>query len=326
MKKVTLGLFIFSLVFVLSGCVGLNEKAAEKVPGKFFEIGSLNFAWGGETHTVCNDGRVYSKASNVDYAKFLGSLTAPEILELQELLGTKTIVYEETFDDPDLFDDDHSLFLNYIGASDSQNIDYDKYSQVKKSLENMIKSLDRQEVVSIRRDSAKESILQWQDSKILSFKSYLKGDDISIQVNFTDFNAQQLEIINRMRNDYLARGLDASVAEYRVEEEGFIYGVEIYNQFLSIVAWPRVVYSMDQMTKLFSVEASQLTDMDHVTAERLEVAIENVTDSDFLDRIRERKGESLLVVWQENGRKMGSKYDFSLAFSDPQVGLNEICK
>ena len=327
MKKMILGALSLVLVLVFSGCVNVVQKPAEKIAGKFFEIGYRSFAWGGETQTVCNDGRIYSVATNADFANFLGFLTAKNVDKLQGLIGTNTIAYKEVFDTPNTADASYEVSLNYNGEKENQDIDYDKYVKVDKALESMVKDLERQEVLSIRRDSGLESIVQWKDSAILSFKAYVDGKNkIDASVDFKDLNPKQLEIINRMASDYEQRGLNTGVAEYAIEEDGLIYDLQIYSNFLSITTWPKVVYTMEQMTKLLSIDTQQLTDMDHVTAKRVEVLIERVTDSEIVKAIRENHFGYLWVVWNEGGKKVGSKYDVSLAFGDPQVGLDEICK
>jgi len=322
-----LGFLSLVLVLVFSGCVNVVQKTAEKIPGKFFEIGSHSFAWGGETQTVCNDGRIYSVAKNADFAKFLGFLTSSNVNKLQGLIGTNTIAYKEVFDTPNTADASYEVSLNYNGVNEKQDIDQDKYVKVAKALESMVKDLERQEVVSIRRDSGLESIVQWKDSAIISFKGYVDGKNkIDARVDFKDLNSKQLEIINRMASDYEQRGLNTGVAEYAIEEDSVVYGLQIYSNSLSITTWPKVVYTMEQMTNLLSIDAQQLINMDHVTAKRVEVLIERVTDPEIVKAIRENHFGYLWVVWNEGGRKVGSKYNLSLAFGDPQVGIDEVCK
>lgn len=321
MRKIVKVCLLFFLLVSLSACVNtVKEKDLSTKTGKFFEIGSDSPAWGGSKYIFCNNGDIYSLGlGDVQFASYLGTAKFSDMKEIEKLLGPNSIEYQQYFDDPQAFDDEHTSFLNYDAVEPKRELDADAYRNIAHSINLIIDENKQEDAVAVVKTKNSQKVVQWRDSAVLSY-SQLLGDRIDQRIYLADLNEEQKIIINRMNEDYKKLGLNTTHANYLVEEDSKIYIVDIYNEFFSIGTYPNKNYKLEDFIKVLPAEKEEIVKDNYKGS----VPVEKVTDSDIVKNIKDNKLGRVRINWQEGDQKMASEYDLRLGYK--QVEASEICK
>jgi len=325
MKKVLTFFSFLVLTFLLVGCTNnsaVPAASSEDVSGVMVELGADSPAWGDSTQVICNNGDIYKKFKNVDFAYLMGQAPAKELKSLRKDLGGNTIHYNKYHDDPNAFDDEVTLTLDYVTSNPAVDIDDDKYAKVSRKAQKIIKENEDYFALNIKKTSRIDFLVEWRDSAKLSFAELI-GDRFDIRINVSDLNDEQRGIIQRMERDYKEKGLNTIISEYTIREKDSILTLKLYGDFFSITTWPKINLTMDALISKFSFDPSEVKALKG-DGDFSSVDLTKVTDQQSIEDIKNRQLSNFRLLWSEGERHKVGEFLLQLGFK--KVSSKQICE
>ena len=325
MKKVLSFFSFLLLTFLLVGCTNNSSAPAdssEDTSGIMVELGADSPAWGDSTQVICNNGAIYKKFKNVDFAYLMGQTSAKDLKGLKKDLGEDTMHYEKYHDDPNAFDDEVTVTLDYVTSNPAVEIDDDTYAIFSRKIQEIVKKNEDYFALNIKKTSRIDFLVEWRDSAKLSFTELI-GDKFDITIDVVDLNDEQQGIIKKMERDYKEKGLNTIISEYTIRENDSILTLKLYGDFFSITTWPKINLTMDTLISKFNFDPAEVKALKG-DGDFSSVGLTEVTDQQSIEDIKNHQLGNFRLLWPDGDRHKVGEFLLQLGFK--KVPSEQICE
>ena len=325
MKKVLTFFSFLLLTFLLVGCTNNSSVpvvSSDDASGIMVELGTDSPAWGDSTQVICNNGAIYKKFKNVDFAYLMGQASAKDLKGLKKDLGENTIHYSKHHDDPNAFDDEVTVTLDYVTSNPAVEIDDDTYAIFSRKIQEIVKKNEDYFALNIKKTSRIDFLVEWRDSTKLSFTELI-GDKFDTTIDVVDLNDEQQGIIKRMDEDFKKKDLKIGVSEYTIRENDSILTLKLYGNFFSITTWPKINLTMDTLISKFSFDPDEVKALGS-SGDFSSVDIAKVADQQSIEDIKNHQLGNFRLLWPDGDRHKVGEFLLQLGFK--KVPSEQICE